>query len=461
MGLRRYTIAREYGTIYEHNFQFVQSLEREQLFARLADYLSSVTAIERRIIAADLKRHILTANELFFRSFSAQPLYLVFVVPSYIIACFYHMPWSRPVKKADVIVDDWSRGVVERFYGNELRVSLQARCTTAYMPFARSGHINLRLFLTTFIPFLRSLAAAWRIYFKYRVNLASYLRFFFSSYLQGDAFGRQAGPKFIISGNDNGFPVIKAKAAKAKIMLIQNGLRPVISDSCFKYADYYVSLEDTEMRRVRREKTGCVFDTILPFGSLYLHNGVDKNRQYETRYDILYASTVHLGSAAYEKQYGHWYPLACEREVLKALNALAERSGLRIAYKCRYAGETEDIRRYGLASDKITYIPQDRETVYEVILQSKLLLASMSTTVWEAILLGRKSACINVSGNDYLNYYYQRFHNEYTPASGISFEEFIMQILARAGGFDHDGAQNPAFIRDIVSLVAEGVQHAG
>jgi hypothetical protein len=460
MRLLRYTVQSEYGKIYEHNLRFIESFGQEELFAQLADYLSTSTAIERRIIVADLKRHILVNNELYFRSFSAQPPYLLLVIFYYVLKCLVTVLYCKPPSKVTIIVDQWAPGVVKRFYGEEFVKAMQSSGTTAFMPFSKSGSINFLSFLRTLKSFFGSLAIAWRIYFKYRINLASYLQSFFHYYLQGETLARLAEPKLIISGNDNGFPVIKAKAAKAKIMLIQNALRPIISDSCFKYADYYVSLEDTEMSAVRREKTGCVFDTVLPFGSLYMYNAIDKQMHYDIRYDIVYASTADITSDEYEKQYGHWYSLSSERQVLKLLNAFAQQSELKIAFKCRYAGETDDLRRCGLISEKITYIAHDQESVYKTIVQSKLLLSSMSTTVWEAILLGRKSACINLSGNDYLNYFYKRFHNEFTPQLGIPFNEFIAQILAHDIDYAHDAVQNPHFIKDIGTIVAQVITHA-
>jgi len=291
---------------------------------------------------------------------------------------------------------------------------------------------------------------------RHNIDVTSYIIRFFNEFLAGSSIKKYLRPKMIISGNDNGCPVIKSKAAAPEILLIQNGERNYSSDSSFKYSDYYVSM-GTGKYVEARQKTGNIFKNVLPYGSLRLHNFVKASsgdpRKSSRLYDIVWISNWNLVKHA--DIYRSFYPIEAEYSAIRLINQIS--SLYNVAYYGRYQGETEDLKKLGLFSENVAYIRREDKSVYESIQESEIVLSTGSTVNLEAMALGKKVGFVNLSGNPYINYTYKDLSIEYNNVSSIPFADFISGIRARTSRYEEFISQNTDFVRDLCSAIKQNI----
>ena len=377
----------------------------------------------------------------------------------FIVAHFLHSFKSKPrhSKEIDIIVDDWSNGVVSHFYGEEIISRLGQSYRYDIIRFSRIRGVNLKHVFQQLFNFFKCMFLAESIIRKHKMDLREYVFAFFSEFMSGQAIRETYKPKLVITGHQNGFSSIKAKAAGAEIILIPNGLFGYFGDTSFKYADYFISIGAKYFIEAAL-KFGCVFKNIYSFGPLrvYNFNQKTKNREFKVIYDLLW---VGFGTDLLSNYSREGYTIKAEHEAIKLINKYASK-GWKVAYHCRHEDDVEKLGELGLLSDKIDYLPptysktsKKTKNIYEAVRESGLIMSSLSGVCHEAYALGKKMAFVNLSGNSYLNYPYRSANVEYDLSSKTSFDEFVERIKNKNIDRKDYVEQNHNYIEDLFSIV--------
>ena len=460
MNFKYYTNSNDYENIYDHNFNTVNSINEDKLYTDLIKHLGKTTGLDRHLIMIDLKRYLMMCSEYYTKHFSYNPLYY-FLVP-YFMVYMLMKKFKKCTELAEIIIDEWSPGCLNAFYGEELLNELSVRHKCLYIKDYRNlGTSNIFSGFRYLLPMLKSMHLAGKIRKRYSIDLRRYVFTFFRDFLTGQTLKKNTKPKWFISGNDNGFAFIIAKAAGAKLMLIQNAKRLIISDSSFKYADCFISLEGATKLTLALKHTGSDFKKIYYLGSLRLYYVLKKNPfpdNIHNNYDILWVSTFPPRTWN-DGPWAKMYPMEADMRAIRLLNRLAENNtDLRIVYQCASENEIEELEELGLRSQHILYLPREGLNVYNTILQSSLVLSGWSTTCTEAMKIGKKVGFHNLSGNKYINYGYETLAIEYNLDSMWSFEDFLKNITEQKRDYGDFAVQSPTLVSDIVSIIEENSQ---
>lgn len=335
---------------------------------------------------------------------------------------------------------------------------MSSKWRTLVVDFQSLSEIDVTIFITTIPAFLRSFFHASSIMKACGIDLRRYTYTFYKIILEGKTIEKHYEPKLVISGNDNGMSVVKAKAAGADVLLIQNGLRPYRSESCFKFADYYISMGTERILQARTDQ-GCYFKSCYSLGSLRLYNFLRQsgNINLALLYDVLWVSSC--GLCDYDSILNGYYLATDEHKAIRIFNELVEKNSLRAAYQCRYANETDDLRKLGLFSEKVTYIEGGSKCVYQSVAESIVVFSSWSTVCHEAMALGKKIGFINLSGNDHINYTFKDLEIEYTGKSNLSPEEFLAGIRDREFDYKNYMKQSTSYVDELIGIVDRALMY--
>lgn len=450
-----YTLPKEYGKSFEANIIRINEISNDENLIKLVNILNDSTKIEKEIIFLDLKRFLMVFDE--FRKKRLYRWYWNYLILFVIfLKLIIRMFKKFNLSKSDVIIDDWSIGVIENFYGKEFITRIKNLFSCSVLDFGKIFKINIIDSIKCSKGFIASYFYSLYLSSIYKKNIAYYVCWFFADYLSGLWIKKNLKPKIVVSGNDNGPNLIRTKAAGAKIILIQNGNRPPLSDSCFLYADCYFSMYGEKTNKMRIDMTKCLFKKAYSFGSIRFHNYYKKQAESKCYYDILYISTLSQNSSDYDNIYGHHYPLKSEYEAIRLFNDnIAKKNKYKIAYYCRYYEEEADLKSKGLYCDYIEYIPYEPGNVYNFIAKSEIISSSCSTACLEAMSLGKKIVLINLSENNYLNYYYKDLEIEYNNNITISLDKFFEEIKNREFNYKDYIVQNPKYIDDVIICIAQ------
>lgn len=452
-----YTFPTEYGKLFESNLVSINEISNDENLIKLITILSDSTKIEKEIIFLDFKRFLMTSAEYRrTRLYRWYWNYLTICVTFLKLAIRMFKKYN--LNKSDIIIDDWSIGVVDDFYEKEFISRAKNLFSCSVLDFGKIFKINLIDGIKCSKGFITSYFYGLYLSSMYKMNIAYYVCRFFSDYLSGLWIKKNLKPKIVVSGNDNGLNLIRTKAAGAKVVLIQNGNRPPWSDSCFLYADCYFSMYGEKTNKIRINMTKCLFKKVYSFGSIRLHNYYKKQAEDKYCYDLLYVSTV--GNSDQEKDHdnmlGHYCTLKSEYEAIRLFNDnIAKKNKYKIAYYCRYYGEETELKSMGLHSDHIEYISYKPGYVYNFIAKSEIVCSTCSTACLEAMSMGKKIVFINLSGNNYLNYYYKDLEIEYNKNVTIALDEFLEEIKNRKFNYEDYIVQNPKYIDDVIMCIAQ------
>jgi hypothetical protein len=443
----------QFPPTFDANFAAVDALSKEARCALFFDRLSDITGIERDIIVLECKRYLMvtvfTAPERVQRGgqFLAVVRFGVRVIADFVWG-IYH---GRPHPSVTLYIDDWSPGVPEEFYGTELVGRLYAAqsvsvCDWSLLRGIRMG--DLPRLLTGFfrlLPFQRA-------YFRQTgVSLYDFSMRALCSAFEGRFINPNHLHGVVVSGNDNGFNVLKAKAAHLRVILVQNGLRGYIPDSSFKYADVYVAMGARQIVRAQQD-VGVRWGKTYFWGSLRLAHYMATVRPAQpVLYDIAWISNwpINLDPSLCKGYYKAEY----ERDAIVLLLELANSSSLNIVYHCRYAKEIEDLKYAGLYSPRITYVTRSEQSVYAIVEQSRIIVSTGSTVNLEAMALGKKVCFVNLSPNGHLIKQFSALDREYVRGSSRSFADFIKDIDGRPARYDDYVFQSPRMVDDLAALI--------
>jgi hypothetical protein len=455
--LKEYKNPRHFKSIFDHNFHTVNKIEENQAIRLYVQYLSSSSKIDSDIVLRDLKNYILVAQQ-YYPHYVRKEIVNMLFLPYFFLNSLKHLCLRKKNEQKDVIVDDWFENSTEGFYGQELVGRVNSLWSTLIVNFNTITDIDFKIFASTIPKFLYSFLLAVRAIRKNSIDLRRYTYSFFTKTMKGKTIAKKYRPKLIISGNDNGLFIITAKAAGADVLLIDNGLRwPYFSEFCFKYADYNVSLETDHIFRTRSGQ-GCYFKHNYTLGSLRLYNYLYTCDKIDLPifYDVLWIST-YTGICNYNSPLNGYYLATDEQKAIRVFNEIIERSGLRAAYQCRYANEISDLQRLGLFNEKITYIEIETKSVYQSIMESKIVLTSWSTACYEAMALGKRVGFINLSGNEYINFIYKDLGIEYTGQNSCSPWDYFKSIRASIPDYHYFIQQSSCYVDELMLVIKAAV----
>ena len=460
--LEKFTKPERYREVYLHNLGELNKTDWDPCFQHLIETLSASTGISHKIVAMELKRSIGIANEATPGLLKTRLKNLGLPVIFLLNAIKHQMREFRfKAEKADIIVDLWFQDARDNFYGEEFlrRLSEEGKCLL--VDFNKEEHYGLLSALRLFPKYFRACLRARRISAVHGLDLQRFLYRFFVNYLAGKAFA-SVGAKMVLSGQDNGCSIVKAKAAGCETFFIQNGLRMHISDTCFKYSDYYVSMGRGEVLQVFNE-SGCEFRNIYPLGSLRFANYLASvgGRRIEMKYDFLFVESGYLTiffNPGYFATSTERFDLSFSSEAtvksLQIIKEIADKGRYRVAFQTQFKGETALIKNLGYYSDKITYFEKGERSIYQTALESEVILSTVSTVCMEAMGIGKKVGFINFSGNDSLNWSFRDLNAEYNSASKEDFDSFLERIRKQSpeclAALAH---QDPDYIAKVMHIV--------
>jgi hypothetical protein len=458
LDLRRYTTPSEYPEIYRHNIEQIKKIESYPPIDRLIKLLNRATQIDEQIIWLELKRYLMNMIEYRPERNEPQNIGKIGSVKKLIAMARKYFIWPKNTgsRKADVIVDDFSEGVLDNLYGPELLNQLRSLSGYRTINFLKPYPVKIMYYLR-FLPWILS---AWfhnrNIIRSMQLDLKQFIVIYFSRYLFGISIRSDLKPQIIVSGNDNGFPVIMGKAAGAEIVLIQNAKKTLFSDATFKYADHYIAMGDMAYTGVLKN-TGCIFRNIYNYGSIRLYNSLNGKHDPEDKSDILWISDLE-NQPEEEYVFKHYYSNRYEIEAIKLLNEYAESSNRRIVYKCRYEGEIEELKKLDLICPRITYYGRNEKNTYRSMSSARAVFSTISSAVYEAMGIGKKAGYVNLSGNSNLNYDVRELNIEYTPEGAISFPEYVEKILADDRDYSSYVKQDHDYVQDVLKVIKGAIR---
>lgn len=458
MRLKNYSLSAYYADVFRYNFKEIDNIQSDELFDNFVKMLACISRIDYEIVLIELKRYLMLSREYFPDNIRVRFIY-AFLLPYFILGGIPRIFFNKCRKDADIIIDDCSINSADNLYGRELMNVLNRDHKCLMSNFRELKKINMVDLLNYCLSFAKSFLFARHIRKRHGIDLRRYVFSFFSDFLSGLCIKRCYQPKLVISWNDNGLAIIKAKACGADILLIQNGLRDHSGDASFKYADYYISI-GTRYPIETRVETGCIFKKIYSLGSLRMYNFLKnaKNKKIDILYDLLWVGGWDLCGPENIFLKSKYYSMEAHYKALRLINDFAIRTNLRVAYHCRYECEIEDLKKLGLFCDKITYFKNSQKNVYQSVLESDIILSCVSTVSLEALGLGKKVGFINLSENNIINLTYRNLDVEYNLNSGITFEEFIRKIREKEFNFNDYAIQNPNYVEVLSKIVTEALK---
>jgi hypothetical protein len=446
-----YSRPADHAPTFEHNLGVVDGVGDRPQIAALVDHLASAARLDPALVLLDCKRYLLTAHAYYsgqLRRRRGWSLVLAGALLFYALASLRRAPRTQ----STVLVDDWDHQSRETFYGPALVDAIAARWPTEVVDVSTSREIGVRSCLAVLRRWPSLARHCRRVRDAEGVDLWHYTFRFWRDVLAGRSLRRRYGARIVLSGNDNGFPFVKAKAAGLHVLTIQNGSRGCLPDSAFAYADSHLAMASGRLRDVRTA-TGCQLGTVRSVGSIRLARHLaERDAAEPERYDVVFVSCMEP-SPEYERVFGSYYSMATEWEAIALLNEVAE-DGLRIAYYSRYDGEEDDIRARGLHSPAIEYLPRRPGGVYEAMQAGRVTICTCSTAGLEGAALGRPVGYVNLSGNAVLNPTWALDGLEYTPEREATLAQFIAAVPETAIDRRDYIVQTEAFADEVLAMVA-------
>ena len=455
--MKEYTKPCQFKAIFDHNYYIIDKIEENEKVRSFVQYLADSAQINFEIVLRDLKNYILVAQQ-YYPHYVKRTLVNMLFLPYFFVNALKSLSLKKDNGKKEIIIDDWFENSTEGFYGPELVSRLRSLWDILFLNFNSIKEIDFKVFISTIPMFMYSFLWAFRAGRKNRIDLRRYTCSFYTKVMKGKTIAKHFQPKLVISGNDNGLFIITAKAAGADVLFIDNGLRwPYFSEFCFKYADYNVSLEAEYVFKTRTSQ-GCYFKNNYTLGSLRLYNYLHQinSADLPVLHDVLWIST-YTGICNYDSPLNGYYLATDEQKAIKVFNDIINKRSLKAAYQCRYADEIKDLTRLGLFKEKVTYVEIGTKSVYQSIVESKIVLTSWSTACHEAMALGKRVGFINLSGNEYINFIYKDLAIEYTGKDGCSIEDFFESINTRELNYNNFIQQSPRYVDELISIITKAI----
>lgn len=427
LGLKDYTgEPKEFSKIFKHNLEIIDKIDKIDEFINIIEVLSKVSNIEDKVIACTIKRYLMIKQqEIQGGIANTRNTSLIYIIVKFIKLFIKSFISRKNSKKVDIIIDSWYPDSENTFYGTELVNLIKNRTTGILFDVRRYKSVLISDIIKHFFVMPDIMKSNNRLKKAYNVDLTEYIGEFISYLIIGLAIKKAYSPKVIVSGNDNGFPEILAKAAGAKILLIQNGGRLCLSDSSFKYADACILFGASKIENLILGMKNQ-YSTMYHLGSIRLYYFLREYKGDRTKkYDILWVTSYNL-----MKPNGFMegvIPTEYELQTIKLLSSI--RHKYKIVHQCRYDDEIKDLKKLGLFFEEIDYIKNCESSVYESILKSDMTLSLCSSVNYEALALNKKIGFINLSGNNLPNVVFSELALEYNNESRITFEEFIDGLM--------------------------------
>lgn len=391
-----FTAPDRYEVDFGRNLDVVARVSERPAFDVLIGDVATALGLPAEVVGQSLRRHLLTAweyrPETLRRRSAASARATALLAMRARRGGFHANPGS-------VLVDCWYPGAEDTFYGRGLLARLGDVGPVDLRDLSGGRDLDRGDVLRVLVRWPRLEAAARRLRRAEGIDCMAWLQGAVAQALVGRALAARGAPAAIVSGNDNGFPVLLAVAAGAPLVLVQNGLRARLSDSAFLWADHYLALAgpafDDEHTAVHSR-----FGTIEHVGSLRLQHalGAAPVLDEEARHDVLFVSSLEPRGADFETVFGAYYRNEAELQAIAAVNRLAER-GLRVAHYPRFFGESDALAATGLRSPVVEYLLRSDGGAYTAAATSRVVLSTGSTVSVEAAAMGRPVGCIELSGN--------------------------------------------------------------
>lgn len=467
MIFRQYNIPKNYSDIFEYNLSITKDIINKEEIKDLIKKLSLMSGIDKEIIAISFQRFCMAYIEYYpnvlqqniFFDMVASPLKLLSKIIYNLIknrAKFY-----KSITTSNIIIDGWFVNdsiKIEEFYGYNFFEKLKID-NLGYSIFTLKDwqfyDCSMMRYVWKQLFFFKT---AFEIKKKYGFSIAKYIEIFFLDFIKGKSISKYTNIKLVVSGNDNGFFPILAKSMNADIILIQNGNRPYMGDSCFSYADVYVSMGGKAIQQ-SRVNMGCKFNEVYPFGSFRLDSfllSIDNKIPDKNIYDIIFVE----GWELYYKNsvFNILYNCSLEQKIVEILNLLASKTDYKIAYQSRNKNALKYLIDNGLTSDNITYFESPTNLVYEAVIKSKLVLSSWSTVCLEAMALNKKVGFVNFSENKNLNLAFEKLNIEWTDYNYERFEKFINRLITEnAPDYSDYIIQEKDFANKLVDIIYQRI----
>ncbi|WP_397600990.1 hypothetical protein [Silvanigrella sp.] len=432
--LIKFSSPKEYSKVINQNLNNLKELEENKYLKEYLKVLKKETTIDEKYSILYIKRHLLTNLEYNLESnlkFSKIPFFLYYFL-RILLSIFQSLIKYDKKNNYNLLIDDWYNNSIKSFYSfsDDDFKDIKFKIMNA----SQINKILFRdLYKSIFIYFktrkiIKILSKELNINFKF-IHSIIILNFFTGRYLK-----YKFNPKIILSGNDNGFPYLKAKSANCKLFTIQNGIRGKESDANFTYADLYFSFLTKESSYIR-EEGGCINEKHIEIGSYRLSEFYKNYIKTPIKFDVTYIGT-YSNSIENECLLKHFFSHKTnEVESIKTFNSLTkEFPNLKFSYFPRNNNEIFELEKSGLISDNIEYLDRNTYNIYNVITSTNLILSSCSTTGIEALALNKKIGFINQSGNEDLNPLF--FNEEIEFKKNIYFPDdlksFIEHILTHS-----------------------------
>lgn len=449
--LMEYATPEEFPSVLKYNFKQINNIQNDDAFNGLVARLSRATGIDDQVILLDLKRCLMTCQQLSPDYIKVTrkniSLFIYFIIRNIVRGMAFN-----PYRRAEIIIDDWYQGSLDTFYGKELKDKISDSYRCLFVNFEGLRAINWLDFVWHLPSFMKVMLFSYTIIRNHKIDLRRYIFTFFCNILVGLNIKRCCRPRIIISGNDNGVSVVKAKASQAAIILIQNAFRGYASDSFFKYGDYCISMGGNLERELRVEM-GCVSKNTYSLGSLRLYNFFQKNKdkKFNIIYDLLWVGGWSVCEEDGSSR-GGYYSMHAQRKAVQLINEFALKSNMRVSYHYGYDNEIDDLKKMGLFCDKVFYIARNEKNVYQSVMESEIVLSVVSTVCLESIALGKKIGLINFSGNDHLAYLYRKLGIEYNNNKN-SFADFLEKITRQNFRPEDYIYQSKHYVDDLFSII--------
>lgn len=442
--LRPYTENTSYPEIFSHNFREVDGIARHESIDYLLRCLSSRLEIPFEIMLIECKRYIMTSHEYHPQKISSGLPYAVFAAARFCAAMIFSVFQTGLPARTTLIIDDWSPGVGANFYGEELIAVLRARTSVAVAHGRQLLHVSFSRLMSCLDIYARAWLIGRRVPKETGIGMTGFINYVVRAAAAGLTLRDGAMPSVILSGNDNGFPVILAAASGAKLALVQNARKTLFSDASFKYADIFFAMADIDRLDITA-RTGCVLRSMIPLGSIRLaHARLDEGVDDIPASDITWISDLEYTEVS-EGTFGRYYSMRHELDAIRLLNSLAERTQWKIIFKCRNNGEVELLKSLGLYSDKITYIGRFEMNTYQVAMKAEVILSTISSVVMEMMGVGKRGGFVNLSGNTNVNADLTPFGLEYTRNDVAGLQQFIEGLRKMPPVWHDIVKQNPQY----------------
>lgn len=461
----RYRSPDQYDAVFGECLSWVNALMKEASVARLIAVVSTRLNFPADWVEASFKRQLMIRSEFFPQRLLPRSLFLdLFRLLAYLRQARFIKALNAG-EGARVIFDEWYAGAGETFYGRHLREEVSKATSTASINLSANGPFDFADLLKHLPAILQCLVQAARASGRTRLNLLALVVSCVTEFLSGLTIRKQLHPKVIVTGNDNGFPALKAAAAGANLIRIQNGVRSRSSDGMSIAADVYVGMGGSRFLS-HAEELGWKIGKWLPFGSLRLatyledasrtQNASGNSNDYSYKY--LYIGTWTKVPQAVLQNYLHYFPIEAEAKAIQQFNTLAT-AAERAAFVCLNAQEVETLKRMHLWSPNVDYYWGTSPSSYGLICNSDVVLSTGSTLGWEKLMLGGLSIFFEFADNK-RNAYFSDIGLDCSTAPG-DLAAFIRTARETSRGQIKNfvAEQNPDYIEQLAQEIVTNARN--